>query len=345
MVASADITALLKVLSDATRLRILGLIEREELSVGELSQALAMGQSRVSNHLRILREAHLVAERHVGKSTFLRLAPGGPAGNGAAAGLELWGALRARFLETPEHGGDLGRLERLLDERQRSERDFFERVADDWDKIGLDFETGQARHRAAAGLLPPGRVLADLGCGTGYMGRALAGLCDRLILVDRSKAMLRRARERLERAPGGTELDFRLGELHRLPIEDALLDGLVAGMVLHHLPHLDGALEEMRRVLKPGAPLTLLDLAPHGEGWLREAQGDRLLGVDPKDVIAGLERQGLVGIALETPSDHYVPTRPPAGEQTGARTNHAAGERARLPLFLIRALAPARANP
>lgn len=345
MVASADITALLKVLSDGTRLRILALVEREELSVGELSRALGMSQSRVSNHLRLLREAELLAERHAGKSTFLRLAVEARA-NGGAAALELWTALCGRVAATPEHADDLGRLERVLEERARSESDFFDAVAADWDKIGVDFESGQARERAAAALLPRGLVLADLGCGTGYMARSLYGLCERLILVDRSPAMLARARERLARAPGSTVLDVRRGELDALPIEDALLDGLVAGMVLHHLPLLDGPLGEMRRVLKPGAPLALLDLVPHNEAWLREAQGDRLLGVDPADVLAALERHGFEHVALETPSDHYRPARPeesgqPSSEPEASHGPESARTRARLPLFLVRATAPA----
>jgi ArsR family transcriptional regulator len=249
---------------------------------------------------------------------------------------------------TPEHADDLGRLERVLEERARSESDFFEAVAADWDKIGVDYECGQARERAAAALLPRGLVLADLGCGTGYMARSLYGLCERLILVDRSPAMLARARERLARAPGSTVLDVRRGELDALPIEDGLLDGLVAGMVLHHLPLLDGPLREMRRVLKPGAPLALLDLVPHNEAWLREAQGDRLLGVDPADVLAALERHGFEQVALETPSDHYRPARPDEGGESGASAQTAAPTepeqartRARLPLFLVRATAPA----
>jgi len=337
MVQSVEITALLKTLADATRLRMLALVEREEVSVGELTRALGMSQSRVSNHLRLLREAHLLTERHAGKSTYLRLAAETRA-NGGAAALELWSALRSRVAATPEHADDLGRLETVIEERARSESDFFDRVAKDWDKIGQDFESGQARQRAAAALLPRGLVVADLGCGTGYMARALFGLCARLILVDRSRAMLARARERLERAPGSTELEFRRGELDALPIADGELDGLVAGMVLHHLPELDGPLGEMRRVLKPGASLALLDLAPHGEEWMREAQGDRLLGLDPADVLAALERRGFADIALETPADHYCPAQ--LGQAPSSPSGGRAAQRARLPMFLVRARVP-----
>jgi len=337
MAASGELTSLLRILGDATRLRILALLEREELSVGELVRALGMQQSRVSNHLRLLREAGLLAERHAGKSTHVRLAAEARA-NGGAAALELWSALRERVATFPEHADDLGRLEAVLEERARGERDFFDRVAKDWDKIGQDFETGQARQRAAAALLPRGLVLADLGCGTGYVARALCGLCARLVLVDRSSAMLARAKERLADVPGGTELDFRRGELDALPIATAELDGLVAGMVLHHQDDLARPLAEMRRVLKPGAAAVLFDLVPHAEDWMREAQGDRHLGLDPADVLAALERAGFGEIALETPADHYRP------REFAAAANPSEGAepvRARLPLFLVRARVPA----
>lgn len=335
--ASGSLGAALRLFGEPIRLRILALLELEELSVGELSRALGLAQSRVSNHLRLLREAGLLAERHAGKSTHLRLAAEARAAdaNGGAAALELWTTLRERVSAFPEHSDDLGRLEVVLGERARGERDFFDRVAVDWDKIGQDFETGQARQRAAASLLPRGLVLADLGCGTGYAARALCGLCARLVLVDRSSAMLARAKQRLANAPGGTELDMRRGELDALPIASGELDGLVAGMVLHHLPDLEKPLAEMRRVLKPGAAAVLFDLVPHGEAWMHEAQGDRLLGVDPADVLAALERRGFEEIALETPDDRYVP-RAEASE-TSTETD----ERARLPLFLVRARVPA----
>ena len=334
--APAPLPALLKLLGDSTRLRILALLEREELSVGELARVLEMSQSRVSNHLKLLREVGLLAERHAGASTHLRMAGGGGNGAGGTA-LELWRSLSSQLASLPEHGADLARLEALVEERERKSSDFFERVAPDWDKLGGDFATGQARQRAVASLLPPGMVVADLGCGTGYLARALLGLCARIICVDRSRAMLEQARARLERHARGTQVELRAGELDALPLADGEVDAVLAGMVLHHVRDLDRALAEMRRALRPGGAAVVLELSPHREAWMHEAQGDRHLGLDPRDLVAALARNGFEEPALEALDDRYQPLDPsaPPGEE----------RRARLSLYLLRARRPREPEP
>jgi ArsR family transcriptional regulator len=333
MLAAAPVSAVLKLLADPTRLRILALLEREELRVGELSQALGMGQSRVSNHLRLLRDAGLLEERHAGTSTYLQLARGG-AGQQVAA--RLWSTLRAEVTAQPAHAADLRRLGSVIAERERTSADFFERAARDWDKIGGEFQTGQARQRAAALLLPPGLVLADLGCGTGYLASSLAGLARKVICVDRSRAMLQRARERLERASPATELEFRLGELDDLPLATGEVDGVVAAMVLHHMARLEPSLREMLRILRPGGTAVVLELAPHREEWMHEVHGDRHLGLERDAVRAAFERTGFASAEVEPVDDRYQPALPPA--ETSSKP--AAPERARLELFLVRGRKP-----
>lgn len=332
MLTAQPVSSLLKVLADPTRLRILALVERAELRVGELSTALDMSQSRVSNHLRLLRESGLLEERAQGTSTRVRLAAAG----GVAE--RLWVTLRAELAGLAEHADDLRRLEAVLDERERRSADFFEAAARDWDKLGHDFATGQGRERAAALLLPRGLVLADLGCGTGYMARSLLDLAERVICVDRSQAMLDQARERLESAPGGARLEFRRGELDSLPIADGELDGLVAGMVLHHMPALAPALSEMVRVLRPGAAAVVLELAPHREVWMHELHGDRHLGLDAGEVRAAFERAGFEDVLAQPLDDHYQPISPLPEE--GATPSGAVRERARLSLYVVRGRKP-----
>lgn len=312
-IADGTLPGLLKLLSDPTRLRILGLIEREELAVGELSRALSMTQSRVSNHLRLLREFGLISERHAGTSVYLRLAPLRGATNGHAVVGRLWDTLSGELSGLPEHSADLVRLERVLAERRGGGAAFFDAKSREWDKIALDFETGQARERLASHLLPRGYQVADLGCGTGYLAQALLGQVARLICVDHSGGMLEQAEQRLGRAPQGTEVELRQGRLDALPLADDEVDGCVAGLVLHHLPELDAALEEMRRIVRPGGSAVVLELAPHREAWMRERMGDHHLGLDSSDVLAAFRRTGFEEVVLDPVRDHYQP-HPPEGE-------------------------------
>lgn len=323
--ATLDLPVLLKAFGDSTRLRALGILEHEELTVGELARCLGMAQSRVSNHLRVLRDAGLLVERHEGKSTHLR------------CGLDteeedypsrVWAGLREGLVTLPEHRADRGRLADLLAEKRAESTEFFDRVAGSWDEIGAHFARGVARERATASLLRRGLVIGDLGCGTGYFGRSLLGLAQRLVAVDRSQPMLDEAQKRLGGGGGRTKLDLRRGELDALPIETNELDGAVAGMVLHHLPSPGSALREMFRVIRPGGSAVIVDLAPHRYEWCRDALGDRHLGLDPSDVLAAFARAGFEDIQLEELEDRYRPT-PPEGEDA-----------AELSLFTVRGYVP-----
>ena len=319
LMTQRDLPALLKLLADPTRLRILALLEREELSVGELVRGLGLAQSRVSNHLRSLREAGLLDERHVGSSTYLRFSPGGDLeGN-------LWQAARSGLPSVPEHAADLARLESVLAGRSAGP-EFFDALAESYETVAGDFETGQARQRAAAQLMPAGYTVADVGCGTGYVSRALTGLASRLILVDQSERMLEEARRRLGDA--GCELDLRRGAFDALPLADGEVDGIVASMVAHHLPELAPALAEMRRALRPGGSAVLVDLLPHGESWMHEALGDRHLGLESSDVVRAFRRAGFEDVVLDAVDDRYRPTHPD-------------GHAVSLPLFLVRGRVPA----
>ncbi|MFT5734848.1 MAG: ArsR family transcriptional regulator [Planctomycetota bacterium] len=324
--------ALLKVLADPTRLRALALLGVEELSVGELSRSLGMAQSRVSNHLRILREHDLLTERRAGTSTFLRSAVASADTGSSAA--RLWAAVAPDLGSIPEHESDRLRLASVLAERHADDRAFFDRMAGDWDKVGALFRTGEARQRAAASLLPAGLTLADLGCGTGYVARSLVGLCDRLICIDRSEGMLQEAEARLRKtAPESARLEFRQGELDALPLDDDELDGATAAMVLHHLPELGPALREMRRVLKPGGTLSIIELMPHREAWMHADLGDRHLGLDPTTVQSDLVRAGFEDVRVEPLDDRYCPQPSPT------ESKHRAGAIA-LPLYLVRGRKP-----
>jgi len=305
---------LLKVLAEPTRLRILALLDREELSVGELARALAMLQSRISNHLKMLREAGLLDERREGAFVLVRLA------SGDALRDELWAAIRPRIAELEQHADDLARLTEVIEDRRKRSRDYFDRVAADWDVMGSDFQHGTTRYQALARLVPSNLVVADVGCGTGYMARALVRQVDRVICVDHSEAMLNQARASLKGQAGRVE--FRQGELDDLPLRDGEVNAVFAHMVMHHVPDLIASLNEMYRAIQPGGWLVISDLCPHRESWMTEEMADLRLGLDPTDLARRARRAGFTEVETEVPNDAHVVTSPD-------------GKRHELELFLL----------
>jgi ArsR family transcriptional regulator len=302
--AVLDVQQTLKLFGDGLRLRMLALIDGQELTVGELAAALGAKQSRVSNHLRLLREAGLLDERREGTSVWVRA---GSAGAGATCH-RLWRELAGELRAESAHAADQARLARVL--ARRGSGDFFDRVAPSWDKLAGAFGTGQARLRAAARLLPAGFSVADLGCGTGTMSEPLLGIAARLVCVDRSRGMLAQAKRRLSPRARSTQLEFRRGPLDRLPLADGEVQGALLGMVLHHVERPAEVVAEACRALAPGGTLAVLELAPHREEWMQAELGDRRLGLDPAEVARLLERAGFGDVQCELVEDRYRPRRP-----------------------------------
>ncbi len=315
---------LFRLLADPTRLRVLGLLAREELAVGELARVLGLSTSRLSNHLRQLREAELVQDRKEGTWTFVSLR------RGAALPDDLWAAVETELARAPETAEDVERLGAVLDERRKRSRSYFDKVASEWDVIGSDFKTGAARARVAANLVSPSLVVADVGCGTGYLAKSLGTIVSKLILVDHAPAMLERARANLAEAK--CQLEFRQGEIDALPLADEEVDCVMAGLVLHHAPDPTAFFREARRVLKPGGVLVVEDLLPHREAWMRDTMADLRLGLDPRDLESRLRASRFHDIVTESVDDAYTP-------------EHPEGARVELPLFLIRARKEAPQTP
>lgn len=317
-VAETSVVSLLRVLADPTRLRVLALLSRSELSVGEIARCLAMGQSRVSNHLKVLREAGLIDERHEGSFTHCRA----ELSEGPAAA--LWKAMEPDLGALEHAGADQRRLEAVLSDRSDSAA-FFERIAGDWDLIGSDFTSGAGRLEVLGCLVPKTLVVADVGCGTGYLARAMARRVSKVICIDTSAAMLGRARENL--AGTAAELEFRTGAMEALPLQDDEVDAACAHMVLHHLPEPRAGLAEMARAVRPGGSVVCVELLPHHESWMHEAMADTRLGIEPAWLAAEFEAVGLAEVNHELLRDGYVVENP-------------SGKKIELPLFLIRGQLP-----
>lgn len=311
----------LKLLSDPTRLRLLGLLAEAELSVQELCAITGLQQSRISNHLSLLKRSQLVRDRREGSWSFHSLVEPSP---DAALTPSLFDAVVVPFLNGEQGQRDKQALAAVLERRRQQSRSAHDALAERWVEVGQAFAHGSLRQEIMAQALPPGFVVADLGCGTGFLTAALAQRTARVIAVDHSEKMLHTARQR--QPDGGVE--FRRGELDALPLADAEVDAVFANLVWHHLPDFAAAAAEAFRVLKPGGVCVVSDLLPHEAEWMREQMGDLRLGLKPEQVQAALLRAGFRELHCETAADRYRVTAPDA-------------ETIDLPLFLVRGRRPA----
>jgi ArsR family transcriptional regulator len=283
----------LTTLADATRSRMLLLLERHELMVSELCAILQLPQSTVSRHLKTLSDAGWVSSRRDGTSRFYTLAldDRGPVTR------RLWSLLREQVATTPGADQDARRLTSVLARRQTKSQEFFESAAGQWDRLRQDM-FGRASHLLALpGLLDAAWVVGDLGCGTGQVAAALAPFVAEVIAVDRSNDMLQAARRRLQ-AFGN--VDVRRGELEALPIDNGQLDAATLLMVLHHLPDPAAALGEAARVLKPGGRLLICDMLPHDREEYRHQMGHVWLGFDEGQMKKMLAHAGLADARIVT---------------------------------------------
>lgn len=289
------VVARLKALADATRLRLLQFLEQDELNVTELVELLGMAQSRVSGHLAVLREADLVRDRRQGTSSFYSARRDG-------AAYATWGALRGTLGEGGLAAADRERLSELRRRRRERSREFFDRAAAGWDEERSESLGRFAALFATAALLPREMTVLDLGTGTGGLLPLLARRVDRVIALDSSRGMLQRAAERIgEEAVANVRLVH--GDLAALPVPDRSVDGVVANMVLHHLPQPGLALREAARVLRPGGRGIVVDFETHDESWLLEEEGHAWPGFD-RAQLAGW----CVDAGLTLPEFDRVPT-------------------------------------
>lgn len=275
----------LKALSDATRLRLVGVLSRGEFTVQELTTILGMGQSRISRHLKILLEAGILSVKRQGTWGYYRLA-----GGNSLLG-EIWPSLESRQGNLEGHLQDLEGLSRVLEERRRKSRVFFDRHARQWDELTSRILALPPYRRDLLDSIRPCRALLEAGVGTGAL---LGGLCEKaplVVAVDHSAAMLEKARERAdEECLEG--VDFRLGELSHLPLSDGEVEVALLNMVLHHSPRPAVVFKELSRVLSPTGVLVIADLRRHDMEWVRERLADQWLGFERSELEGWLAAGG-----------------------------------------------------
>jgi DNA-binding transcriptional ArsR family regulator/SAM-dependent methyltransferase len=283
-------TLRLKALAEPTRLRILGFLEAEELAVGELTALLGMAQSRVSAHLGVLRDAGFVQDRRQGTSVYYAL------GEGPA--VETWKTLARSDPSLALGAPDRRRLARALRQRRERSREFFDRAAASWDAGRSESLGLEAGGLALAGLLPRNLVVLDLGTGTGGLLPLLGRHLDRVVAVDGSHGMLARASERV-RQTGARAVDLLRADVESIPVSDGSVDGVVANMILHHLPEPSRLFREMARVLRPGGRGVVVDFEAHDAAWLLTEEGHRWPGFEPDAVRDYCRRAGLTDPEFE----------------------------------------------
>src|SRR5580700_80676 len=269
----------LRLLADPNRLRLLLLLEREELSVAELQEILATGQSRISTHLSQLKQAGLVEDRKLGKNSLYRLKD-----------RQLVELLHAAGNEVPEAAEDAQALQLVLEKRRDKVRGYFDELAG---KFGRNYVPGRSWKALAETLLQlmPPMVIADLGAGEGTFSQLLAQRAERVIAVDNSAKMVEFGAN-LARENGLKNLEYRLGDLESPPIEEGTLDLAFFSQSLHHALHPQQAVCAAYRLLKPRGRIVILDLKRHNFEQAREMYADTWLGFSEVELRAFLEEAG-----------------------------------------------------
>jgi SAM-dependent methyltransferase len=285
--------ALFRLLGDDARLRILRLLNAERLNVGELTSILGIAQSGVSRHLGLLKDAGLVEERREAGFTFFRLSA--PLESGQNGFGPIWPLLRSQFdatAATAEGRADEARLEEV---RRVRKENFDDHAAGEGTQI-VPGRSWAAWARALGHLLPE-LDIADLGCGEGYLTIEASRFAKRVVAIDRSEAVLEKARQGAARR-GIENVEWKRGELEDLPLKDASVDVALLSQALHHAGDPATALAEAVRIVRPGGRVLLLELRKHDESWVRDRLGDKWLGFDDAELKRLLKDAGLDGVRV-----------------------------------------------
>ena len=293
-----SILKILRVLADPNRLRILLLLRGEELSVAELQEILAMGQSTISTHLSQLKQAGLVEDRRTGKSNLYSYR--------SPDGSSWTGLLAEARQEIPEAAPDQAAMRRVLKSARTRCAAFFDCVAG---RLGKDYVPGKSWKGVAEALLRlmPPMVIADLGAGEGAFALLLAERATKVIAVDTSAKMIEVGREQALRH-GVKNVEFRLGDMEELPIDDADVDLVFFSQSLHHALHPERAVRRPSASSSPAAASSFSTCVKHRFEEARELYADEWLGFSESELEAMLEKAGFTGV--QTSVVHKEPETP-----------------------------------
>ena len=288
----SDRVRLLGALADPTRLRILSALRENELSVAELQEVLGVGQSRISNHLSLLKGVGLVRDRREGQKAYYRR------GEVPSAALkESWAFAEAAAADLSTKARDTEALRLVLSQRQEKSKRYFDAVAG---RLGKKYCPGRSWEAVGRLLLAlaPRETFADLGAGEGLISQLLAARAKKVIAVDNSPRMVEVGSELAKRS-GLKNLEYRLGDLENPPIKPGSVDVAILSQALHHAIHPPKALEAAFKILRLGGRVLILDLAEHNFEAAREMYADVWLGFAPSDLGKMMREAGFEGVSVE----------------------------------------------
>jgi ArsR family transcriptional regulator len=275
-------------LGDTTRARILRLVERQELNVGELTTILDLPQSTTSRHLKQLSDDGWLDAQRDGTSRLYRFTE-----HLSEPRRALWDLVRGGMNDTIWVTHDDEQLAQVMAARRSRSEAFFADAAGNWDNLRDELFGPRLELAVVSSLLSPSTVVADLGCGTGRLSASLAPFVEHVWSVDNSEAMLRAAAERLTPY---RNVELRQGALEQLPIPSQCVDVAVLCMVLHYLPEPLRALSEAARVLKPNAKLVVIDIRTHDREDFRSSMGHVWSGFGEDQLKLWLAQAGLTAM-------------------------------------------------
>lgn len=278
----------LKAAAESSRLRILLLLSRGDLTVSDVTEILGQSQPRVSRHLKLLLDADLIERYQEGSWAYFRLSD-------SEAAREFVHGITVRVdLGDPVAARDQERLETVKKRRQRRASEYFSANAERWDRIRSLHVPDAAVEAAMLKVIGerPFQAMADLGTGTGRLLELFAPLYRRGVGIDLSREMLAVARAKLDQA-GIAHAQVRQGDLYAPPVERDAFDLVTMHQVLHYLEDPALAIQEAARLLRPAGRLLIVDFAPHGLEFLREEHAHLRLGFADRQIEDWLSEAGL----------------------------------------------------
>lgn len=287
-------------LGDRNRLRIVLILERGPLSVGEIASVLGLSQSNASHHLKTLTDSGIVRRRGERGWAFYGINADDPLVSG------LLGTIIANRGALSASGADLRRLSALHRERRNRSRAFFGALGEQWNTVRESLPPFDAYSEALAETLGRPGTLLEIGVGAGHMIPFLTGLSEKLVGVDNSPEMLDAASASAVEKGLAARVDLRLGEAEHLPLGDCSVDSAIMHFMLHHAGDPCEVLLEASRVIRNHGRLVLVEFTGHSSDSFRQRHGDLWPGFPPGEILAWCREAGLAHIGTKEFEEHSM---------------------------------------